>query len=190
MLIVKSEYLTSAVNSNQYPHPDMPQFLLLGRSNVGKSSFINTICGRKNLAYVSSKPGKTTTLNFYLLNDNFMFVDAPGYGYAKRTKEVRIDYGKMLENYFEASVNCQSILLIIDSLVGPTEDDLLMFDYLKHFELPFLIIATKLDKVNKSVRKQTLKKYQEQFDSVEVIGFSAIDRTGLTEIEDFIKRFI
>ena len=190
MLITKSEYLTSAVTKNQYPHQEMPQFLLLGRSNVGKSSFINTITSRKNLAYVSSKPGKTTTLNFYLLNESFMFVDAPGYGYAKRTKEVRVDYGKMLEAYFNASVNCKSIMLIIDSLVGPTEDDLLMFDYLKHFELPFLIIATKLDKVNKSVRKQVLKKYQEQFDSVQVIGFSAVEKLGLTEIEAFIKQYI
>lgn len=190
MLIVSSEYLTSAVKENQYPNPSMPQFLLLGRSNVGKSSFINTISGRKNLAYVSSKPGKTITLNFYLFNNAFMFVDAPGYGYAKRGKENRIDYGQMLEDYFRAKVNCKSILLIIDSLVGPTEDDLLMFDYLKHFQLPFLIIATKLDKVNKSVQKQTIAKLQQSFGEYQVIGFSSTMKTGLNEIEDFIKKFI
>ena len=190
MLITKSEYLTSAVAKNQYPHQEMPQFLLLGRSNVGKSSFINTITGRKNLAYVSSKPGKTTTLNFYLLNESFMFVDAPGYGYAKRTKEVRVDYGKMLETYFNVSVNCKSIMLIIDSLVGPTEDDLLMFDYLKHFNLPFLVIATKLDKVNKSIQKQTIMKLQNAFGDVKVIGFSSLNKAGLDEIEVFIKQSI
>ena len=190
MLITSSEYLTSAVNVDQYPNPEMPQFLLLGRSNVGKSSFINTISGRKNLAYVSSKPGKTITLNFYLLNKSFMFVDAPGYGYAKRGKEDRVDYGKMLEDYFTSKVNCKSILLIIDSLVGPTEDDMLMFEYLKHFQLPFLVIATKLDKVNKSIQKQTIMKFQNLFDDVKVIGFSSLNKTGLSEIEDFIKQYI
>lgn len=190
MLIVSSEYLTSAVNIDQYPNPEMPQFLLLGRSNVGKSSFINTISGRKNLAYVSSKPGKTITLNFYLLNKSFMFVDAPGYGYAKRGKEDRVDYGTMLESYFTSNVNCKSILLIIDSLVGPTEDDMLIFDYLKHFKLPFLVIATKLDKVNKSVQKQTILKFQNLFGDVKVIGFSSLNKTGLSDIEDFIKQYI
>ena len=187
----KSEYIISTTKLSQSPNKDnFSEFIFLGRSNVGKSSLINALTGRKLLAKTSSKPGKTITLNFYLLNKSFMFVDAPGYGYAKRGKEDRVDYGTMLEDYFNSKVNCKSILLIIDSLVGPTEDDMLMFNYLKHFNLPFLVIATKLDKVNKSVQKQTIMKFQNLFGDVKVIGFSSLNKTGLEEIEDFIKQYI
>ena len=150
MLINESVYLTSAVKVEQFPNKNLPQFLLMGRSNVGKSSFINSLTNRKNLAYTSSKPGKTETLNFYLCNKNFMFVDAPGYGYAQKAKEKRVDFGNLLERYLNSGVNIKAVFQIVDIRHNPTEDDILVYEFLKQYNYDVYIIATKCDKISKN----------------------------------------
>ena len=190
MKISSAEYLISAVSSDKYPNLNAPQFLLMGRSNVGKSSFINTLTERKNLAYTSSTPGKTQTLNFYYINKSWMLVDAPGYGYAKRSKETRVDYGTILENYLESRANVLSIILIIDALVGPTNDDLMVYEYLKQFSIPLVVVATKTDKVKKTVLKQTIDGYQKMFAPNKVFPFSSATKSGIDSLYEYFDQFL
>ncbi len=162
MKITKANYQISAVNSKGYPKEEYPSFMFIGRSNVGKSSFINALTCRKNLAYTSSKPGKTQTLNFYNINDAIFFVDVPGYGYAKQVIGSRLEYGEMIEEYLEKAYDLKTIFLIVDIRHVPTEDDVLMYNYLKHFNLPVKVVATKVDKIGKTLilrhRKQVMDK--------------------------------
>ncbi|WP_079530431.1 ribosome biogenesis GTP-binding protein YihA/YsxC [Halobacillus hunanensis] len=157
MKVNQAEIIISAASKKQYPKEPIPEIALAGRSNVGKSSFINKMIQRKNLARTSSKPGKTQTLNFYRINEKFHFVDVPGYGYAKVSKKERAKWGKMMEEYFAERDQLRAAALVIDSRHKPTEDDCLMYDYLKHFELPVMVIATKLDKIKKGQRNKQLK---------------------------------
>ena len=124
MIIKKAEYVISGTKFEHFPQFNYPEFVFIGRSNVGKSSLLNAITNRKNLAYTSSKPGKTITLNFYNVNDEILFVDVPGYGYAERIKYDRLAYGKMIENYLNFSKNLNSCFLILDSRHKPSEDDI------------------------------------------------------------------
>src|SRR5690625_588909 len=163
MNISKAEILISAVSKDHYPKDSLPEIALAGRSNVGKSSFINRMIQRKNLVRTSSKPGKTQTLNFYKINEQFYFVDVPGYGYAKVSKTERDKWGVMMEEYFQSRGNLRVVVLITDIRHEPTTDDVQMYMYLKHFDLPVLIIATKLDKVPKSKRARHLKRTKETF---------------------------
>ena len=149
MKINTVELTKITTNKNQYPKDTKPEFLLLGRSNVGKSSFINTIVNRKNYAKTSSTPGKTKTLNFYLINDEFYLVDAPGYGFAKVSEKEKIRFGKMIEEYINSRKNFKAVFLLIDFRHLPTEDDKLMYDYLKYYNLDVILVATK-DKVKRS----------------------------------------
>ncbi|WLR46102.1 ribosome biogenesis GTP-binding protein YihA/YsxC [Halobacillus litoralis] len=157
MKVNSADIVISAASKKQYPKTPIPEIALAGRSNVGKSSFINRMIQRKNLARTSSKPGKTQTLNFYIINDKFHFVDVPGYGYAKVSKKERAKWGAMMEEYFAERDQLKATALIIDIRHKPTEDDQLMYDYLKHFDLPVMVIATKLDKIKKGQRKKQLK---------------------------------
>src|SRR5690625_3684683 len=147
MKVNKAEIEISAVSQAQYPTSNLPEIALAGRSNVGKSSFINKMINRKSLVRTSAKPGKTQTLNFYSINDAFYFVDVPGYGYAKVSKKEREKWGQMMEEYFETRDVLKLVVLIVDSRHDPTKDDLQMAEYLDYLELPLLVIATKLDKV-------------------------------------------
>ncbi|MBH0230050.1 ribosome biogenesis GTP-binding protein YihA/YsxC [Halobacillus yeomjeoni] len=156
MKVNTADIVISAASKKQYPKAPIPEIALAGRSNVGKSSFINKMIQRKNLARTSSKPGKTQTLNFYIINDQFHFVDVPGYGYAKVSKKERAKWGEMMEEYFAEREQLRATALIIDIRHKPTEDDRLMYDYLKHFGLPVMVIATKLDKIKKGQRKKQL----------------------------------
>ncbi|MEW9500587.1 ribosome biogenesis GTP-binding protein YihA/YsxC [Jeotgalibacillus marinus] len=149
MKITQSEIIISAVKSEQYPEGELPEFALAGRSNVGKSSFINKMINRKSLARISSKPGKTQTLNFYLLNEALYFVDVPGYGYAKVSKSERAAWGKMIETYMTDRGPLKAVVLIVDLRHPPTKDDIMMYDFLKHFDIPCLVVATKADKIPK-----------------------------------------
>ncbi len=149
MKIHNVELLISAVRPAQYPEGDLPEFALAGRSNVGKSSFINKMIGRKSMARISSKPGKTQTLNFYKLEDDLLFVDVPGYGYAKVSKSERAAWGKMIETYFTSREVLKAVLLIVDLRHPPTTDDCMMYDFLKHYNIPCIVIATKADKIPK-----------------------------------------
>ncbi|MGI8317208.1 ribosome biogenesis GTP-binding protein YihA/YsxC [Halobacillus mangrovi] len=161
MKVNTADIVISAVSKKQYPKAPIPEIALAGRSNVGKSSFINKMIQRKNLARTSSKPGKTQTLNFYIINDQFHFVDVPGYGYAKVSKKEREKWGQMMEEYFSEREQLRATALIIDVRHKPTEDDQLMYDFLKHFGLPVMVIATKLDKIKKGQRQKQLKLIQE-----------------------------
>ena len=149
MKIHNVELLISAVRPAQYPEGDLPEFALAGRSNVGKSSFINKMIGRKSMARISSKPGKTQTLNFYKLEEDLLFVDVPGYGYAKVSKSERAAWGKMIETYFTSRELLKAVLLIVDLRHPPTTDDCMMYDFLKHYNIPCIVIATKADKIPK-----------------------------------------
>ena len=150
MKINEIELIISAVRESQYPTDTKPEFLLVGRSNVGKSTFINTIINRKNYARTSSTPGKTQTLNFYKVNDAFYLVDAPGYGFAKVRNSLKKKFGLIIENYLKSRENLKMVFLLIDFRHKPTEDDILMYNYLKYYNIPVTIILTKLDKVSKN----------------------------------------
>ena len=179
-----------ATRISQYPVESKDEFLLVGRSNVVKSSFINTILERKNFARTSSKPGKTQTLNFYLVNDLFYLVDVPGYGYASVSKERQKKFGVMIEEYIKTRSNLRRVFLLVDYRHKPTEDDKLMYDYLKYYNLDVTVIATKYDKVGKNSRikqdkllKETLK-LEEDF-----IPFSSLTKKGKKEVMDIISTY-
>ena len=164
MKVTSSEIVISAVKPDQYPVEPIAEFALAGRSNVGKSSFINKMLNRKGLARISSKPGKTQTLNFYIVNEVLHFVDVPGYGYAKVSKKEREAWGKMLETYLTTREQLKAVLLIVDLRHPPTADDIMMYEFLKHYEIPCIVIATKADKISKTKRAQHLKITKEKLD--------------------------
>ena len=179
-----------AVRRSQYPEDKRVEFLLVGRSNVGKSSFINTLIERKNFARTSSKPGKTQTLNFYLVNDTFYLVDAPGYGYASVSKDKQKKFGLMIEEYLKNRPNLKHVFLLIDYRHKPTEDDILMYEFLKYCNLGITIVATKYDKISKNNRikqdkliKDTLK-YSEDDGFV---TFSTVTKKGRSEVLETIE---
>ncbi|MGG1677608.1 ribosome biogenesis GTP-binding protein YihA/YsxC [Neobacillus sp. NRS-1170] len=164
MKVVSSDIVISAVKPEQYPETDLPEFALAGRSNVGKSSFINKMLNRKGLARISSKPGKTQTLNFFLINEILHFVDVPGYGYAKVSKTERAAWGKMIETYFTTREQLRACVLIVDLRHPPTSDDVMMYDFLKHYEIPCVVIATKADKIPRGKWQKYLKVTRETLD--------------------------
>lgn len=143
------ELVISAVRPDQYPEDGLPEFALAGRSNVGKSSFINKMIGRKSMARISSKPGKTQTLNFYKIEEKLFYVDVPGYGYAKVSKSEREAWGKMIERYITNREPLRAVIQIVDLRHAPSRDDIAMYEFMKHFEIPCIIIATKADKIPK-----------------------------------------
>ena len=193
MKINSVELAISAVRQSQYPEDNKPEFLLCGRSNVGKSSFINSIIERKDLARVSSNPGKTQTLNFYSVNDAFYIVDVPGYGYATVSEEVRQKFGKMIEEYLENRENLERVFLLIDFKVKPTQDDLLMYNFLKYHNLPVTIIATKVDKVSKNDRDKQVEAIKQELeikDGDNFVLFSSKTKLGKTEIQNEIEKIV
>ncbi|MEH6936731.1 ribosome biogenesis GTP-binding protein YihA/YsxC [Bacillus sp. JJ664] len=149
MKVTSADIVISAVRPNQYPDTQFPEIALAGRSNVGKSSFINKMLNRKALARTSSKPGKTQTLNFFLINEKLFYVDVPGYGYAKVSKTEREAWGKMIETYITSRDQLKAVVLLVDLRHSPTKDDVMMYDFLKHFQIPVIIVATKADKIPK-----------------------------------------
>ena len=182
-----------AVRISQYPEDKKPEFLILGRSNVGKSSFINTVINRKNLARTSAKPGKTQTLNFYQVNKEFYIVDVPGYGYAATNKKQIDKFGIMIEEYLKKRVNLKHIFLLIDYRHKPTEDDILMYKFLKYYNLPVTIVCTKYDKVNRSLREKQddlIKKTLEPALGDEIINFSSVTKIGKERIYEIIENII
>ncbi len=147
MIVKNPEFKISAVNPKQYPTDGLPQIVLVGKSNVGKSSFINTMVNRKKLARTSGEPGKTRQINFYNIDNNFYFVDLPGYGYSKMSKKEQAVVGSFIEEYLKGSKNIALILFLIDIRHTPTSNDKLMYDYIIKFNLPCLVIANKADKI-------------------------------------------
>ena len=186
MQIKKVEEPHIAVRVSQYPTDLKPEFLLLGRSNVGKSSFINTIIERKNFARTSSKPGKTQTLNFYLINDAFYIVDVPGYGYASTGKVDRKKYGLMIEEYLRSRSNLKKVFLLVDYRHKPTEDDVLMYDFLKYYNNDIEVVTTKYDKITKNGRIKNDKIIKDTLKINDFIPFSIVTKKGKAEVYDII----
>ncbi|WP_166626758.1 ribosome biogenesis GTP-binding protein YihA/YsxC [Jeotgalicoccus sp. S0W5] len=187
------DIIISAVSKAQYPETGLKEIALSGRSNVGKSSFINAICGRKNVARTSSKPGKTITLNFYNADNKFVFVDVPGYGYAKQSKKEREKWGGMIEEYLTERENLSCVVQLIDLRHPPTQDDILMYDFLKNYELPVVIVATKSDKIAKSRLQKHIKIIKEDLeleDGDTIIPFSSVNKEKLPEIMTSLENFI
>ncbi|GJM74801.1 putative GTP-binding protein EngB [Paenibacillus macerans] len=191
MKVTKAEFVISAVGPNQYPDDALPEIALAGRSNVGKSSLINRMIGRKNLARTSSTPGKTQHLNYYRINDGLYFVDVPGYGYAKVSKSQREAWGKMIEKYLMERETLKLVLLIVDLRHPPSKDDELMYDWLKAYELPVCVVATKADKVPKTRWPKHLKIIKEALvlrAGDPVILFSSEEGTGKDELWGLINK--
>ena len=190
MKINTIELIISAVRESQYPIDKKEEFLLVGRSNVGKSSFINTIINRKNYARTSSTPGKTQTLNFYKINDEFYLVDAPGYGFAKVRNSLKKKFGLIMESYLKSRENLKMVFLLIDFRHKPTSDDIMMYDYLKYYNLPVTIICTKVDKVSKNnhaKNKNIIQKELNLKDDKNIILFSSVTKIGKNEVYEAVS---
>lgn len=191
MKVHNVEMVISAVRPEQYPGEGYPEFALAGRSNVGKSSFINRLIARKSLARTSSKPGKTQTLNFYKIEEQLFFVDVPGYGYAKVSKTEREAWGQMIEEYLTGRETLRAVIQIIDVRHPPTADDCMMYDFLVHYEIPAIIIATKVDKISKGKVNRHLKIVKEKLNMRHgdpLIAFSAETGAGMEQAWSEIKK--
>ncbi|MBO7304823.1 MAG: YihA family ribosome biogenesis GTP-binding protein [Clostridia bacterium] len=171
-------------NVKQLPRETRPQIALSGRSNVGKSSLINTLLGRKSLARVSSAPGKTVTINFYDVDKKLYLVDLPGYGYAKRSKESKKVWSSLTEDYFLKNPSPDAIKLVvqlIDIRVGPTDDDVMMINFLIGADVPFAVVATKTDKLSPAQKSAALEKLEREYfagTGIDIIPFSSVTRDG------------
>jgi GTP-binding protein len=187
--IQKAEIIISAVKEEQYPDLELPEVAIAGRSNVGKSTLINKLLNRKNLARTSSKPGRTRTINFYNIEDELVFVDVPGYGYAKVSKQELEKWGDMMELYFETRENLVTTILIVDFRHKPTQQDVQMYEYLKYLNLPVLVVATKADKVKPGVRNRHMNQLLETLNIYEedlVVPFSAVTGEGVETVWEII----
>ena len=185
MQIKQAEFLTSGVDFDSFPEEGVPEFVFCGRSNVGKSSFINMLVNRKSLARTSSNPGKTQTINFYHINNSFYFVDVPGYGYAKVSKTIKATFGKMIEVYMKDRKSLRLVFLLVDFRHKPSEDDIMMYKFLKYYNRKVVVIATKSDKVKNSERRQckeTIIKALELDSNDRLVITSSEKREGLGEV--------
>lgn len=193
MKINKSELETVAVKAAQYPPEDLPEIAFAGRSNVGKSSLLNLITGRKGLARVSGSPGKTRTINFYRINDEFRIVDLPGYGYAKVSKSESEKWGAMIEGYLEKRGTLMKVVQLVDIRHKPSAQDVQMYDYLKYYGLDGIVVATKADKVGSNQKAKCIKEIRQTLgmkkDDI-VIPVSALKRTGDDELLNVIEALL
>ena len=182
--ILDVELIISAGRVSQFPTDNKNEFLLVGRSNVGKSSFINAIINRKNFARTSAKPGKTQTLNFYLINSYFYLVDAPGYGFANVNKQLKDKFGLIMESYLESRGNLKMVFLLVDFRHKPTEDDIMMYNYLKYYNIPVTIVCTKVDKVSKSNYDKQISIITKalEVEKRDLVLFSSVTKLGRQEI--------
>lgn len=184
------ELIISAVRPEQYPETDLPEYALAGRSNVGKSSFINTMIRRKSMARISQKPGKTQTLNFYKIEEALFFVDVPGYGFAKVSKTEREKWGVMIETYITSREQLRGVIQIVDLRHKPTEDDRMMYEFLKYYDIPVIVVATKVDKIPRSKWQKNAKIVRETLDfdpDDKFVLFSSETKMGKDEAWQFIK---
>jgi len=193
MVIHSVEFKGSHTELDKCPLGDLPEIVIAGRSNVGKSSFINSFLNRKNIAHTSGKPGKTQTLNFYLVNELFHFVDVPGYGYAKVSKTDREKFGLMIEDYLLNRANLKLVILLVDFRHKPSEDDYLMYNFLKSYAIPCLIIGTKQDKVSKNQRKKhelIIKSELKMHGDDYFIPYSAVLKTNIDKVSEVIESYV
>ena len=193
MKITSVNLEVSAVRRSQYPKNNLPEFLLVGRSNVGKSSFINSIINRKNYARTSATPGKTQTINFYLINEQFYLVDAPGYGYATLSKKNQKKFGLMMEDYLTTRENLKQVFMLVDFRHKLSKDDVMMFKYLKYYQIPVTVVATKIDKIGITQHQKMRSAILDELElpvGDEFVMFSNITKEGRNEIYDRIERII
>ena len=184
-----ADILLSATNKSHYPQDDIPEVALAGRSNVGKSSFINTLLNRKNLARTSGKPGKTQLLNFFNIDDKLRLVDVPGYGYARVSKKEREKWGRMIEEYLTSRENLKAVVSLVDFRHEPSADDVQMYEFLKYYDIPVILVATKADKIprGKWNKHESIIKKKLDFDPADTfIVFSSVTKEGLEESWDAI----
>ena len=193
MKIKKSDIEAVAVKPSQYPPENLKEIAFAGRSNVGKSSLLNLLTGRKKLARVSGSPGKTRTINFYLINDTFRIVDLPGYGYAKVSKSVSQDWGEMMEKYLSGRQNLVKVIQLVDIRHEPSKQDVEMYEYLRYYGLDGIVVATKADKVSKNQIPKQIKQIRQTLGLGKediVIPVSALKRTGYEELLDVIEELL
>lgn len=194
--IVQSEIVATAVRPQQYPADNLAEVAFAGRSNVGKSSLLNLITGRKNLARVSASPGKTQTINFYLVNkdhDPFRIVDLPGYGYAKVSKKVTQDWGEMMETFLTGRQGLRKVFQLVDIRHKPTAQDVQMYNFLKYYDLDGLVIATKADKVSKreaQKQMQIIRKTLDMRQDAAILPVSALKKTGVDQVLAAIEEIV
>ena len=189
MKVTNAEFTISAVGPNQYPTDQKVEIALSGRSNVGKSSFINTLLNRKNLARTSGKPGKTQLLNFFNIDNQLRFVDVPGYGYAKVSKTERAKWGRMIEEYLTTRENLRAVVSLVDFRHEPSADDVQMYEFLKYYEIPVIVVATKADKIPRSKwnKHESVIKKRLDFDkNDDFLIFSSVNKDGLDAAWDAI----
>lgn len=193
MNIHKVELTISAVKPSQYPKTDFPDLAFAGRSNVGKSSLINKLLNRKSLARVSAKPGKTATINFYNIDDTVNFVDLPGYGFARVSKEEKKKWGAMIETYLNTRNNLSQVILLVDSRHKPTDDDVMMLSYIRAVCPRAVVVATKFDKLKPSQKDDAIKLIIETLklkgDDI-IIPFSSVKGTGVEEFWDYVNEIV
>ena len=186
----KTEFYASYGQFKQIPESEKPEVAFSGRSNVGKSSLINKIFNRKNLARVSSVPGKTATINFYSTDNTCYMVDLPGYGYAKIAKDEKMRWSGLIEGYLTADRDIALVMQLIDMRHPPSADDLHMIDFLVEAEQPFVIVFTKADKLSKKQREERMNGFANEipyFDQIETIEFSAVTGEGVEKIRSIIE---
>ncbi|MDF7636695.1 ribosome biogenesis GTP-binding protein YihA/YsxC [Leuconostocaceae bacterium ESL0958] len=184
------EMVMSAVAPSQYPTDGQPEFALVGRSNVGKSSLTNVLINRKNFARTSSQPGKTQTLNFYHVEDQFYFVDVPGYGYAKVSKKKRAAFGQMIETYITTRPELRGVIALVDARHQPSEEDVMMYQWLAYYGLPILLVATKADKIARGKQNQAASVIKKAVDfdpaNSDLVFFSSVTKMGKEAVWEWI----
>ena len=193
MNVKNPKFEISAVSPKQYPKNDLPQIVLVGKSNVGKSSFINTMINRKSLARTSSEPGKTRQINFYNIDETFYFVDLPGYGYSKMSKQEQEKVGSFIEQYLVKSKNIALVIFLIDIRHNPTENDKLMYDYIIRSGLPFIILANKADKIAPTKVEGEVKDLQKKINPIgdsTMLPFSAEKKIYTKDVWNIIDEYI
>ena len=193
MQINKSELEAVAVKPMQYPEPSVPEIAFAGRSNVGKSSLLNLLTRRKNLARVSGSPGKTRTINFYRINDEFRIVDLPGYGYARVSKSESEKWCAMMESYLENREGLLKVIQLVDIRHKPSAQDVQMYDYLKYFNLDGIVVATKADKVSSNQRSKNILEIRKTLGmskSDKIIPVSALKKSGHEVLLDEIEKLL
>lgn len=195
--ITSAEFLQGVADLRQLPKNELREILFIGRSNVGKSSLLNKICGKKNLARSSSTPGKTREINYYIINNSFYFVDLPGYGYAKVPEQMRAGWKKLIEDFLKRGGPIGLAMQLIDSRQEPTPLDLMMMDWLEYYEVPYLLILTKADKLPISKLTKQIDVYKERFKSQVndgcchgIVPFSIVNGEGRAELLRLVNQHI
>ena len=193
MIIKNPRFEVSAVKENQYPQNGLPEVVLVGKSNVGKSSFVNTMINRRKLAHTSSEPGKTRQLNFYNMDDKFYFVDLPGYGYSKMSKQEQVKVGEFIENYLKHRKEICLIIFLVDIRHDPTSNDFLMYDYVIRSGLPCMILTNKADKIAKTKVLDASKNIQNQLNpigDITTLPFSSEKKIYCEDVWNIIEQYI